>query len=187
MRWLAHKLINSAERQTGEPADFMRDMLNTSPAAFWKFAMFTPMARHRQRVPATALHAARIAATHAEDCGPCLQTVVNYAARDGMSPRLIKAAVEGDTGAMDPETRLAFEFSRCLAARDPHAEDLRDQVEAVWGKEGIVDLALATTATRVFPILKRAMGYAEACQRVTIERETVAARLPTAAALASKA
>lgn len=39
-------------------------------------------------------------------------------------------------------------------------------------KAGLTEIALAVAATRVFPTVKRAMDYGEACLRVTIARET---------------
>lgn len=178
MKWLARKLIANAERATGETADFMRDIHDASPAAFWKFGMFTAMARHKGPVPPEAVHAARIAAVMAEDCGPCLQTVVNYALGDKIDANVIRAAVIGDADALDTRTRTAFLFARAVAARDPICDEYRQKIELWWGKEGAVELAFAIASTRVFPTVKRAMGYAQACQHVIIEGQPTPAVAP---------
>jgi hypothetical protein len=113
----------------------------------------------------------RAAAVHAEDCGPCLQTVINLSLAAGARPEILRAAVEENLAAMDEETKLAFEFARLLSARDARSEDLRSAVERRWGKAGLAEIALAIASTRVFPTVKRAMGYAQACQRVVIAGE----------------
>jgi hypothetical protein len=41
-----------------------------------------------------------------------------------------------------------------------------------FGKRGLVSLAFAMTAARLYPTLKYAMGYGRACMRVTIGGET---------------
>lgn len=165
---LIDRLIRKQEVATGESADFLRDLYAGSPAGFWRFVFFLPMSRHRGTLPADAACAVRIAAVHAEDCGPCLQTVVNMSLAAGARPDMLRAAVEEDLSAMDEDTELAFEFARLLAARDARSEDLRGAVERRWGKPGLAEIALAIASSRVFPTIKRAMGYGQACQRVVI-------------------
>ncbi|WP_421865489.1 hypothetical protein [Parvibaculum sp.] len=171
------RLIRKQEEVTGESADFMRDLYEASPRGFWRFVLFVPMSRHRGTLSVDAASAVRIAAVHAEDCGPCLQTVIKLSLDAGAAPRLLRAAVEENPAAMDEETRLAFEFARHLVARDPRAEDLRHAVEQRWGKAGICEIALAIASTRVFPTVKRAMGYGQACQRAVIAGEETDATL----------
>lgn len=179
---LIERLICRQEAITGESADFMRDLHAGSPAGFWRFALFVPMSRHRGTLPLNAACAVRIAAVHAEDCGPCLQTVIKLSLDAGASPEILRAAVEENLEPMDEETKLAFEFARHLVARDPRSEDLRSAIERRWGKAGISEIALAIASSRVFPTVKRAMGYGQACQRVVIAGEQTEAALGTARA-----
>ncbi|ABS63341.1 conserved hypothetical protein [Parvibaculum lavamentivorans DS-1] len=176
------RLIRQQEIATGESADFMRDIYGAAPGGFWRFVLFVPMSRFRPTLPLDAYCAVRIAAVHAEDCGPCLQTVINLLLAAGATPQVLRAAVAGDLAAMDERTRTAFEFARAIAARDIHADDLRPVIERWWGKAGITEIALAVASTRVFPTVKRAMGYAQSCQRVVIEGEETNARRREAAA-----
>lgn len=179
---IIERLIRKQETMTGESADFMRDLYAGSPAGFWRFALFLPMSGHRGALPLDAACAVRIAAVHAEDCGPCLQTVINLSLAAGARPEILRAAVEDDYTAMDEETRLAFEFAKHLSARDARSEDLRSAVERRWGKAGLAEIALAIASTRVFPTVKRAMGYGQACQRVVIAGEDTDAALREARA-----
>ena len=54
------------------------------------------MSRHRGALPVNAACVVRIDAIHAEDCGPCLQTVIKLSIDAGAVPRLLRAAI--DTG-----------------------------------------------------------------------------------------
>ncbi len=100
-----------------------------------------------------------------------------YAAADGVSPQIIRAAVTRDLAAMDERTRTAFEFAGTVVARDIRSEELRPLIELWWGTAGTVELALVIAATRVFPTAKRALAHGQACSRVVIGHETVRADL----------
>lgn len=165
------------EQVTGESADFVRDIYAGAPGGFWRFAMFTPMSHYRKVLPKEAYAVAKIAAGHSEDCGPCLQTCVNLAIADGVSPEIVRAAVTGDTRAMDERTRTAFEFAQAVCNRDIRSEELRPLIEQWWGKAGTVELALVIASSRLFPTVKRALGHGQACLRVTIGSETVRAEI----------
>lgn len=174
---LLERMFRKQEEVTGESADFVRDMYEGAPGGFWRFALFTPMSHYRKVLPKEAYAVAKIAAGHSEDCGPCLQTCVNLSLADGVAPEIIRAAVTGDTRAMDERTRTAFEFAQAVCAHDIRSEELRPQIEQWWGKAGTVELALVIASSRLYPTVKRALGHGQACLRVTIGSETVQAPL----------
>jgi hypothetical protein len=49
---------------------------------------------------------------------------------------------------------------------------MRAAIVDCWGQRGLVSLAFAITAGRIFPTLKYALGHGHACMRVTIAGET---------------
>lgn len=177
LKAFVERSLRRQEEITGEPTDFLRDLYVAAPGGFWRFALFIPMSRYRKRLPVEARAVASIAAVHAEDCGPCLQTVVNLASAAGVPASLLRAAVTRDLAAMDERIRTTFEFAEAIAARDVRSEELRPLIESWWGKAAIAELALAIASTRVFPTVKRVMGYGQACSRVTIGHETLRAEL----------
>lgn len=67
--------------------------------------------------PSNLLFAARFAATKYEDCGTCLQIVVNQAIDDKVNSAIVAAMVAGDNDLLDSETRLAAEFARAVRSR----------------------------------------------------------------------
>lgn len=177
LKTFIEKMLRKQEEVTGESVDYLRDLHAAAPGALWRFVCFLPMSRFRKSLPLEAQAVARIAAVHAEDCGPCLQTVVNLMTVAGVAPQTLRAAVTRDLAAMDERTRTVFEFAEAIVNRDIHSEELRPLIEGWWGKAAMADLALAIASTRVFPTVKRVMGYGQACSRVTIGQETLRAEL----------
>jgi hypothetical protein len=170
---ILERMLRKQEAMTGESADFIRDLRRASPGGFWRFVLFTPMARYRRVLPVEARAVAAIAASHSEDCGPCLQTTVNLATSEGVPPHIIRAAVQGDVAAMDERTGTAFAFARAVCAHDIVSEELRPKLIEWWGETGVAELSLAICASRLFPTLKRGLGHGAACQRVVVGQETL--------------
>jgi alkylhydroperoxidase/carboxymuconolactone decarboxylase family protein YurZ len=162
MTRIAEQLISRSEKAAGESLDYLRVVAQHSPAGFWKFGLLTPLLSHRGSLPAETWHLCRLGATQAEDCGPCLKTVVAYARADGIAPELIRAAVAGGAELAD-EHCDAYLFGRLVASGEPMEAALRDRIESRFGTDGLVDLSLAAAVVRIFPALKRGMGYAQSC------------------------
>ena len=173
IKTILERMFIKQERATGESADYARQLYRAAPGGFWRFALFTPMANYRRTLPKEAYAVARIAASHSEDCGPCLQTTVNLASAAGVHPSIIRAAVTGDVEAMDERTAGAFLFARAICAHDFASEELRPKLVEWWGQTGIAELSLAICSARLFPTLKRGMGHGAACLRVVVGQETL--------------
>ena len=94
------------------------------------------------------------------------------AQRDGIDPAVLRAVVARDIAAMPFEVALALRFAEASLSHAPEADDLRDEVVRRFGQRGLVSLAFALTASRLYPTLKYAMGHGRACMRVTIGGET---------------
>jgi hypothetical protein len=160
--------LDREEARLGESLDWMRYILRRSLAAFRKVARFMPMADHRAAAPKDVWHVARIAAIRHEDCGPCLQIIVDEALHDGIAPAIVQAALANDAGALGPRLDLARRFAMAVAAHADEAESLRRQLVAAIGEAALVDLALTIAGVRVYPTIKRALGYATSCRLVEI-------------------
>lgn len=169
MRRLAHRAVDAAERDLGVPLDYLRDIADTSLAAFVKFGLFTPLAQHRKHLPAAPYHLARIAATQHEDCGTCVQIEVTNALRAGVPEDAVRAVVEGRDEALgDLEDVVRYARTVAAAADDP---ERRATLRARYGEAAFVELALGIAAARVFPTVKRGLGHATACALVPISYE----------------
>jgi alkylhydroperoxidase family enzyme len=169
LRRLVLRRLDAEERKLGGVSvEYLRHVARASLPAFLKFALFTPLAGHRKKLPADAYHLARVVAVRHEDCGTCVQIEVNLARKDDVAPELLRAALEGRFDDLPPHLADACRFARAVCERGDDAE-LRERLRARHGDEGLVELALAVAAARVFPTTKRALGYATSCSLVEIE------------------
>jgi alkylhydroperoxidase family enzyme len=165
--------LSRFEREVGVPgsADYLRAIARQSKRAFAKFLLILPLARHRRAVSIPAYFAARISAVLAQDCGICVQMETNMARQHGVPPEVLRAVLEDRMDRLPPEVAAAHQFARAVAGRTENEGALREQVRRYFGEEGLVELALAIATAMVFPVTKRALGYATACALVNVEIE----------------
>lgn len=156
------------EARLGAPLDYLRTIADSSTAAFVKFGAFAPLAGHRSVTPPIVWHLARLAATQSQDCGTCVQIVVNQARADGVPASILQAVLAGDDARLDDAERLALRYGRAVATLND-ARTVVAEVRDWFGQDILVELALAVATAQVFPILKRGLGQDLACSLVTVE------------------
>jgi hypothetical protein len=171
--WIARRMLRAANRRYGYDTSYLETMLAASPSAFFKFASLNKAANHREVVPVDASFTAKISGAMAEDCGPCTQLVVDMALEAGMANNQIEAVLRRDTRAMNEATVLAFRFADAIVRRSANDDEYRDAVRAQWGEKGVVDLTMALQMSRMFPMVKAALGFARECRRVTVDGHNV--------------
>ena len=108
------------------------------------------------------MHIARIAAFKTEDCGPCLQLSVNFALWSGMQKVVVKNAVQSPDS-LSHDLKLIHDYSYKVATNAPDVEEFRQKVEMKYGRDVMIELAIAIATCRVYPAVKRGMGYAKSC------------------------
>jgi alkylhydroperoxidase family enzyme len=175
--WLIERQLAAFERRWHYPMDYARTLLRASRRGFWRFARVMPLAAWRDGVPLAAWHAAKLVAVRAEDCGPCTQLVVDMARADGVPDALLRALLHDDAAtlqALDANTAMAAHFARCWSTGAPGLADARDAVRQRFGERGLASLALAMSGARLFPMIKSALGHAEACHRVQVGGQPLA-------------
>ncbi len=161
-------VIARQETALGAPLGYLRTVADASAAAFVKLGAFAPLAGHRKAMPPTVWHLARLAATEVQDCGTCVQIVVNQARADGVPASILQGVLAGDETRLDDAERLALRYGRAIASRED-ARTVVGEVRDWFGQEILVELALAVATAQVFPILKRGLGQDLACALVTVE------------------
>ena len=171
IKWLLRRRIAAFERTWNYDSSYVREVLDADPRALMTFAKVTGVSRYRQDVPPAAHFAAKIVGVMAEDCGPCAQLTVDMAQRAGVDPAILRAVVARDFAAMPYDVALAARFTEASLRHAPEADDLRAEVVRRFGKRGLVSLAFAMVAARIFPTLKYALGYGRSCTRVTVGGE----------------
>jgi alkylhydroperoxidase family enzyme len=170
LRQLILKQLDAEERKLGGVSlDYLRHIARTSLRSFFKFALFTPLAKHRRRLPPDAYHVARLVATQHEDCGTCVQIEVNLALRAGVRAEVLRAAVKRQPDALPAELADVYRFAQGVVEAAGAEGEWRERVRERYGEEALIEMALGIAAARVFPTTKRALGYATSCVLVHVE------------------
>ena len=172
IKWFLRRWIDKFERTWSYDASYLRDILDADPRALMAFSKVTGIGTYRKDVPLAVYCAAGIVGAMSEDCGPCTQLGIDMAQRVGVDPAILRAVVARDLHGMPEDVALAVRFAETSLRHAPEADDLREEVLRRFGKRGLVSLAFAMTAARLYPTLKYAMGHGRACTRVTIGGET---------------
>jgi hypothetical protein len=144
-----HRKIAKLGQAFDYNVSYLHEMLDASTPAFFKFALFRPMSRHREDVPVTAWFAAKLAATMSEDCGPCSQLMVDMAIRAGVAPAIVAALVRDDLISAGADSSLGFRYGQAVAANAPECDAVAEQALAKYGRRGVASLAMAVAAARV--------------------------------------
>ncbi|MBV8615228.1 MAG: hypothetical protein JOY66_15885 [Acetobacteraceae bacterium] len=176
LRWLMRRRVAAFERAYDNDVGYLREIMDADPGALLRVGRLTGLAQYRRDVPAEAYFAAKIAATSAEDCGPCTQLAIAMAERAGCRPEVLRAIAAREVARLPHDAALGLRFADSVLRRDPAAEGAREEVLRRWGKRALVSLAFAVTAGRLFPTLKYALGHGAACAQVRVAGETVALR-----------
>lgn len=174
LKWLIRIRLAAFERSFDYDLSYARTILAADTRAFLKFSKLMGLTQYRRDVPADAYYAAKLIGTLAEDCGPCTQLVVAMALREGVTPKTLSAVLGAKEDALPEKVLLCVRFARAVLARSEAAEPLREQILTRFGQPGLVSLAFALTAARIFPTVKYALGHGSSCQRVQVLGEVVA-------------
>lgn len=161
--------LGSAEKELGVSLDYLRHLYAVAPDAFHQFRKVNPLAAYRKQLPAAPYHVARIAATKHEDCGTCVQIVVNMAKADGIEADVLRAAVDGRPADLPESLADVYRFAEAVASASGDEDQYRDRLKQVFGDDGLAELAMAIAVCRVYPAMKRALGFATSCSRVTVD------------------
>jgi AhpD family alkylhydroperoxidase len=171
IRHLILRRLTSEERKLGMSLDYLRHLVRVSLPAFLKFSLFLPIARHRQALPPAPYHVARIVAAQAADCGTCVQAEVNLAHQAGVAPAIIAAVIHQRAEDLAPDLADVYRFTQAVLDASGEEETLRPRLLAHYGETAVAELALGIATAQVYPLTKRALGYATSCARVTIQMD----------------
>jgi alkylhydroperoxidase family enzyme len=169
IRRLILKRLDKEERALGESVEYVRHILRTSLPAFFKFALFTPLSQHRRKLAAAPYRVACLVATRDEDCGTCVQIEVNLALKEGVPPEVIHAVLNDRPDELAPELAEVYRFAKSVVEATGGEDELREKIRERYGEDGLVELAFGIASSRVFPVTKRALGYAKSCALVDVK------------------
>ncbi|MDA0834897.1 MAG: hypothetical protein O2955_13885 [Planctomycetota bacterium] len=163
IRRILNAVIDSQERKLGQSLDYLRYMLQHSFGGFRQFTKIVPMSTYRKTLPLDACYVARLVSTMQEDCGACVQIGIDMAQKEGVPTELVQSIIDDDVARLSPELQDVANFSRHVARAEEPGDELRERLRNRYGDAGLVELSLAIATSRVYPTVKRALGYAKTC------------------------
>lgn len=166
--------IAAFEQEYDYDMSYAREILAAGVGPIRRFNAVGPMSREQGPIADAPWFAAKIAAAMHEDCGPCTQLVVRMAERAGVDAGLIRAVLRNDEAQMPDDVRATVRYTRAAVAHAAELPSAIADVVARWGRRGLVSLALTITGSRMYPMLKYALGYGHACTHVDVGGERVA-------------
>ncbi|WP_284124696.1 hypothetical protein [Parerythrobacter aestuarii] len=154
--------VKLMQRMVGDAEPYFGDFSKAGGFAVEKFQHAMVLSGHYYQAPKDLIHMARLGSARAEDCGPCVEIVREFALADRLDPDRLQHALMGKP---DSETdALAYDFGSAVANGDVmQATELGDRIEAQYGRAVRTELTLAAASGRLYPAVKRGLGYASAC------------------------
>lgn len=163
IRWFFRRKLDRQEQRLNVSMDYLRHILDVSPAAFLRFMTVLSFSGRRKTLPKTVWFAAQLAALREEHCSPCLQIGVNMAQRSRVDPHVLDCLVRGRFDDLPEELADVASFARSVATGQDDDESRRERLRERYGEQGLIDLSFAIAGVRVFPAVKRALGFVHEC------------------------
>jgi alkylhydroperoxidase family enzyme len=138
--------------------------MDASPGAFKAFEAAMGIGRFQNAAPTEMLVIAKIAALREQDCGPCMLLALKMAREAGVPEEVIRGALHGR--GLTAEQRDIYDYARGVAADEELDPELLPRLNQRWGREVVAELALGIASTRLYPTMKRALGFAKSCALV---------------------
>ena len=176
LRWFIRRRLDAEEKTLGASLDYLRYILDVSPAAFLRFASMIPFANSRSVLPKEAWFVAQIVTLRHEDCGPCLQIAINLARQSGVDTTLIRAVLDGSPNDLPREMEDVRQFTNCVLRPSGDEDTFRETLRQRYGDRGLIELSYAIASSRIPPTVKRVLGYAKSCSEVTLKTHRFAAQ-----------
>ncbi|MFN3236923.1 MAG: hypothetical protein ACE37D_07675 [Pseudomonadales bacterium] len=170
----AEKKLQQMEAHYDYNVDYMRYILEADGKAFFKFSLFQIMSNHTGDLPPAIYSAATIRAALVDDCGPCIQLVVDMAIEAGVPEKVVAAIVAGRRDELPDDIAATVGFTDLVMAHNPEADELREVLLEKFGDKGLVAISFAIASARVYPALKYALGYGKTCHKVKVGTEALA-------------
>lgn len=168
IRYFLRRSIQQFENRYRYDASYMRHVLDTSTSAALRLSALPFYSQYRGPAQAKNVWAGAILGSTLEgDCGPCVQLVLDMAVEAGVPEDQLALCMQG-LAREDSEVGLGFLFAQAAIADRPELEALRVRIEEEYGPDAVVAASFAASAGRMYPVLKRGLGYGQTCSKVEI-------------------
>jgi len=168
IRWLLHRMISAFEKAAHYDATYWHEITDVSRSASARLALLPLISQYKGDVPAALWYGAGIASAMDGDCGPCTQLMVDGAVVDGVSKTDIAALLSGNLENASDDAALGYRMGKAAIEDSANADMLREQIIIRHGKPALVAVAYVASTARVYPVLKRTLGFGAVCQKINL-------------------
>lgn len=152
---------------------YMSHIADTSTCAGLRLSMLPFYSQFRgPKIAQDVWAGAMLGSTLDGDCGPCVQLIVDMAIEAGVSADRIMLCLQGNAKSAG-DVGLGFRFSQAAIVNAPELDSLRQEIETRFGVAAVTSASFAASSGRIYPVLKRGLGYGQTCSRVNIEDEAI--------------
>ena len=122
-------LLRNFAKRYDYDVGYVEEMNDAAPGTLWRYLVGSVFGQYRRAAPIEVYYAAKVTATKAADCGPCLRLVSNMAIEAGVDEATLAAILREDLDALDEATGLSVRFANAVSERDAKAEiDCRERL-----------------------------------------------------------
>ncbi len=170
LKHIAHFLIRRAERRIGVQFDYIHQIAETEIGLLARYNKIFGFLDPNRKVPAQAYHTARLRGAIAADCGTCVEAEINLALIANVDPAIIDLVLSGNYTTLPAEIAAIASLADAVAGRRVDNPEARGAIRKAFGEAGLIEISLALNGAALLPGVKRAMGYATACDIQTIRK-----------------
>lgn len=170
LKHILTRLIQRAEARLGVSLDYTHKIAQTDLSLLTRYNRIFGFLDPNKNVPASAYHLARLRGAVAADCGTCVEAEVNLARQAGLDQAMIDAVLCGDYSALAKELVATARLADAVAGQRIDDPEARAIVQAAYGDAGLIEISFAINGAALLPGIKRAMGYATACDLNTARK-----------------
>lgn len=169
MQALFNYLLSKGEQRTGVALDYARKIASENSGLFLRYGKIFGFLDPNKHVPKSAYHVARLCGALAADCGTCVEAEVNLAKQAGVDKATISSVLAQRFDEL-PDALAAVARLATAVANHRDDSEAREIVVQHYGEAGLIECAFAMNGAALLPGVKRAMGYATACDIAAMRR-----------------
>ena len=160
--WIESR-ITARERRVGESLDYLKYVWRVSRPTYFRYQRLSRTADKCGQLPPLAWHIVALQTALHDGCSSCVQIEINRATVAGIGGDKINALLSNRLDRLGDDIRDVVLFTRAVLCNSVLQDDYRRRIVERFGDEGLVELSVRISASRVVPLTVRALGFAAHC------------------------
>lgn len=154
----------------GVDFDYVHQIAETDIGLLSRYNKIFGFLDPNRKVSPLAYHTARLRGAISADCGTCVEAEINLAHNAGIDLATIEQIICGDYAPLPREIAAVASLADAVAGKRIDDCEARDTIRKAFGEAGLIEVLLAMNGAALLPGIKRAMGYATACDIQTMRK-----------------